>query len=307
MISDDTEHACMTAQAILRADGDIGTFARSLAWRMRGWLLGIPAGVGFATLRSILKLWIGFPPDRSGVFSAGNGPAMRAPVIGAFFASDGVRRRAFVEASTLLTHRDPRALRGTLLIAHAAAAAVRAPDDGVIDADRFLAECMDLAGDDRELLQLLVQLGEHLARRSEPNEFAAAIGCDGFVSGYMYRTVPVCLFCWLRSPRDFRRAVGAVIALGGDTDTTGAIVGALVGATAGAGAIPQEWLDGLAEFPRSVRWMRELATSLDAAQHPTSAAKPTPPRLFWPALLPRNVVFLLVVLAHGVRRLLPPY
>ena len=29
--------------------------------------------------------------------------------------------------------------------------------------------------------------------------------------------------------------------------------------------------------------------------------------LFWPGLIPRNLFFLSVVLAHGFRRLLPPY
>jgi hypothetical protein len=29
--------------------------------------------------------------------------------------------------------------------------------------------------------------------------------------------------------------------------------------------------------------------------------------LFWPGLLPRNLLFLAAVLAHGFRRLLPPY
>jgi hypothetical protein len=53
--------------------------------RLRGWLLSLPAGIGFATLRAILKLWLGFPLNRSGVYSAGNGPAMRVAVIGAFF------------------------------------------------------------------------------------------------------------------------------------------------------------------------------------------------------------------------------
>src|SRR5262245_39723339 len=80
MCSDDTEHTCMTAQAILRSGGDVEVFRRSLAWRLRGWLLGIPAGIGLATLRSILKLWIGVSPQRSGVWSAGNGPAMRAAI-----------------------------------------------------------------------------------------------------------------------------------------------------------------------------------------------------------------------------------
>jgi ADP-ribosylglycohydrolase len=30
-------------------------------------------------------------------------------------------------------------------------------------------------------------------------------------------------------------------------------------------------------------------------------------RLFWPGVLPRNLLFLTIVLGHGFRRLLPPY
>jgi len=30
-------------------------------------------------------------------------------------------------------------------------------------------------------------------------------------------------------------------------------------------------------------------------------------RYFWPAVLPRNLLFLIVVLLHGLRRLAPPY
>src|SRR6185436_14806633 len=74
MISDDTEHACMTMQALLASNGDVDRFRRSLAWRLRGWLVTLPAGIGWATLRSIVKLWLGFS---GGVSSAGNGPAMR--------------------------------------------------------------------------------------------------------------------------------------------------------------------------------------------------------------------------------------
>src|SRR5262249_57883228 len=52
MVSDDTEHTCMTAQALLRAPEDVDAFARSLAWRLRFWLLGLPAATGWATLRA---------------------------------------------------------------------------------------------------------------------------------------------------------------------------------------------------------------------------------------------------------------
>ena len=56
MVSDDTEHVCLTAQAVLKSDGDPEEFARHLARSLRWWLLGLPAGIGLATLRSILKL-----------------------------------------------------------------------------------------------------------------------------------------------------------------------------------------------------------------------------------------------------------
>lgn len=80
----------MVVQAVLASGGEPEAFVRSLAWRLRGWLLGVPAGVGLATLRSGIRLWLGVPPSRSGVYSAGNGPSMQAGLLWretrAFFA-----------------------------------------------------------------------------------------------------------------------------------------------------------------------------------------------------------------------------
>jgi ADP-ribosylglycohydrolase len=78
MISDDTEHSLFVAQSLLSYPDDATKFQKCLAWKLRLWLLGLPAGIGFATLRAILKLWLGFPAHRAGVYSAGNGPAMRS-------------------------------------------------------------------------------------------------------------------------------------------------------------------------------------------------------------------------------------
>src|SRR5258707_15774307 len=79
MYSDDTEHACMTGQALLVSGGMPERFLQSVAWRLRWWLLGMPFSIGKATLKACLKLWLGVAPRTSGVWSAGNGPAMRAP------------------------------------------------------------------------------------------------------------------------------------------------------------------------------------------------------------------------------------
>lgn len=43
-----------------------------------------------------------------------------------------------------------------------------------------------------------------------------------------------------------------------------------------------------------------------ATQAPSGASEDAV-RYFWPGLLPRNLLFLVVVLLHGFRRLLPPF
>ena len=71
-----------TAQALITSAGSADHFGRDLARQLRWWLLGLPAGVGKATARAGVKLWLGFSAEHSGIFSAGNGPAMRSQVMG---------------------------------------------------------------------------------------------------------------------------------------------------------------------------------------------------------------------------------
>ncbi|MBS1455118.1 MAG: ADP-ribosylglycohydrolase family protein, partial [Lentisphaeria bacterium] len=82
MISDDTEHTIMAAQAVLSSGGDPESFLLSFSWRLRYWLLFLPSGCGWGTLRSVIRLWSGLSPRESGVASAGNGAAMRSAVFG---------------------------------------------------------------------------------------------------------------------------------------------------------------------------------------------------------------------------------
>lgn len=306
MVSDDTEHACMTAQALLAAPENSESFARSLAWRLRGWILGVPAGIGWGTLRAILKLWIGFSPERSGVASAGNGPAMRSPILGVCLGNDPEKLETYVGASTRLTHTDPRAHEGALVIALAAWLGAK-HETGNVDSKAVLARLRGAIRNE-ELLQQLERVESHL-RRDEPAEVLAdGMGLAEGVTGYVCHTVPIALYCWLRSPTDFRRAVESVIRLGGDTDTTASIVGALAGASSGASGIPRDLLDGLFEWPRSVGWMRELSARLArrfGGEGSGESLGSVP--LFWPGLVVRNLAFALIVLAHGFRRIFPPY
>lgn len=306
MVSDDTEHTCMVGQALLASPADAERFARSLAWSLRFWLLCLPAGIGRATLRAIVKLWLGFPPERSGVWSAGNGPAMRAALLGVCLGHDLDELRAYVRASTRLTHTDPRAERGALLVALAAWHGASVGHSGMAGASALAAIRGRLGATDAELNALLDQLDQHLQRDAPAEELANALGLRDGVSGYIYHTVPLALYCWLRNPGDFRQAVDDAIRLGGDVDTTGAIVGGLAGATVGARGIPREWLDGLAEWPQTIGWMHSLAARL-ASRFAGEGTAQRAPRYFWPGRIPRNLLFFAVVLLHAFRRLLPPY
>jgi ADP-ribosylglycohydrolase len=227
---------------------------------------------------------------------------MRSSLLGVCLGDDLDRLRAFVRASTRLTHTDPRAERGAFLIALAAHYGSRNDPATVRATELLRLTRMALPDADDRLRQLLAGIEDHHTRGSSVAEFADALNLQRGVSGYIYHTVPVALYAWLRWPGSFQRAVEEVIMLGGDTDTTGAITGALAGATCGASSIPIEWLTGLWEWPRSVSWMGRLAESLALPSVDRKA-----PRLFWPALAPRNALFLAVVLLHAFRRLLPPY
>lgn len=311
MISDDTEHAFMTAQALLEAGGDVERFRRSLAWKLRWWFVALPAGVGLATARACLRLCFGVPPERSGVNSAGNGPAMRSAILGAVFAHEPGKRREFVRASTRLTHLDPRAETAALAVAEAAAWIARssrgdkAPSESSESEPPYVGcyedalRCLRIS-EDSEWLEAWSQMEKSLQQGDSVPGFARGLGLEQGVSGYAYHTVPVALYAWLRHRGDFATAVTDAIRCGGDTDTVAAIVGALAGCDVGVGGIPNWWRERLCDWPRSPELLRRVAAelALPAGQ---------PVRWFWPGLIPRNLCFLAVVLLHGFRRLLPPY
>lgn len=304
LCSDDTEHTCMLAQSIIVSGGDEKALARDFAWRLRWWLLGLPAGIGLATLRSILKLWLFVPEGWRGVYSAGNAPAMRSALLGVCFAEDEARLARINKLVTRITHTDPKAECGALAIALAARCSMRGqgPEAFLADLARLSAP-LGAAGAE---LAALAERARDSAGRGEATEiFVKSLGCIGGVSGYMYHSVPAVLHVWFLHPRDYRSAVTTVIRCGGDTDTTSAMLGAIVGAGVGRTGIPGEWIDGLIEWPRTVPWMESLALKTVYAAQSGERGKAHP--LPIAGLVLRNAGFFALVLIHGLRRLFPPY
>lgn len=296
MVSDDTEHTILASQALLLCGGDAAAFQKRLAGKLRWWFAGLPAGIGLATARAIIKLWIGFPPGRNGVFSAGNGPVMRAPILGVYFANDSGRRAEFVKASTLLTHTDPKAVEAAVMAADCAAFAANGEKNRKVILDR-----MKEIAESPEWRQPIQQIEASLADGATVNQFADAMGFFKGVSGYAVHTMTMVLFIWLRHRGDFSTIVSEAIACGGDTDSVSAIAGGIAGAE--TDAFHPEWLGRLSDRPYTVDYMTRLGSALADAVNGLPAKPPSVAN--W-QILPRNLVFFLTVLFHGFRRLLPP-
>jgi len=236
--------------------------------------------------------------------SAGNGPAMRSPILGVLLGENSHQLEDYVHRSTWVTHRDTKAYLGAM---GTALAAFLSACGSVVSPCGFLRFAEErLAGqDDQEFLSLIHRAVESAEKDQSTLEFAASLGCDKGVSGYTYHTVPCVIQAWLRFQDDFSGGMREILSAGGDTDTTGAILGAIVGARVGKEGIPGEWLNGIIDWPRSTRWIEALADAVSSMIEGDADIKC--PRYFGLGIIPRNVFFLLIVLAHGLRRLAPPY
>ncbi|MEQ9408869.1 MAG: ADP-ribosylglycohydrolase family protein [Fuerstiella sp.] len=300
MVSDDTEHATIVAQCLIASAGDDAVFERELARRLKRWFLALPAGIGLATLRACLNLWLGSGPHRSGVFSAGNGPSMRAAIIGvAVDSADQVLRLNHL--STRITHTDPIAEQGAAAVALAAWAASRGQCDDTASFFRLLRE--RLVGEHAEaFLQTIDQVEKSLAANEQTEQFAATLCGNRGVTGYTLHTVPVCLHAWLSHRGRPAEGLRCLIRCGGDTDSTAAVAGGIFGAE---NDISDELVKGIRDYPCSTGWIRRLSAQLTQVSETGIPQRPLQP--FLPLQLLRNVVFASIVLAHGFRRLFPPY
>jgi ADP-ribosylglycohydrolase len=175
---------------------------------------------------------------------------------------------AAVMAASLMTHRDIRSLAGAMAVSHAvrrlSAGAQRDPSflfrlaaDVAREEERILAEhagsVTSLEQYGRSLSRAIANVESLLesprdralaALVEEANRHGADPVCKRATMGFAPACIPTCLYLLLTTD-GYEEAITEVINLGGDADTTGAILGALAGAHYGVAAIPHRWLEGL--------------------------------------------------------------
>ena len=296
MTSDDTEHTAFTLQALKQSSGDIRLFQTLMVKHLRRWFLTLPPGIGLSTLKSCIKLCIGISSKRSGVFSAGNGPAMRAAIVGAVL-NDIDSIATHIKVSTQITHTDPKAEIGAFAIALAAHLAKTEKQITFHHYQQCLVDFYQNKSQDvEEFLTLIEKIGVSLQRQDSTEQFAMHLGLAKGVSGFVYHTVPVALYGWLKHQGNFKLTLNSIIACGGDTDTVAAIAGGIAGIQVGRDGIPTPWQKYYRDWPLSLNCLSKMANFQKNSTLPLYIYH-----------LVRNVFFYALVIIHGLRRLLPPY
>lgn len=291
-VSDDTEQSAMVAEAITLHPNNSMACADHFRRELGRWFLRLPFGIGRATITASVRSLLGVRP--SGVRSAGNGAAMRAAIVGAAFRDDPVRRREFGAVLAEVSHIHPLAVDGARYVAEVAAGLCsggRRPEAAVSDA---LAQCSE------PILQQAVAEAIQ-AVELQPTEAARKLGN----SGYVVHTCAFATYALLHAHdlEPVSRLWNAIRA-GGDADSIGAILGGWIGAAEGPNAFPTELVGHLHDGPYGPTHLRGLAAALAEA---VSGRQTAPPEYSRGAAMARNLALCPVVLAHGFRRLAPPY
>ncbi len=170
-----------------------------------------------------------------GTGSKGNGGAMRASPIGAFFAGDPARVVDEARASAVVTHFHPEGQAGAIAVALAAAWAAQ-PDGALLP---FVVRWMP-----ESRTRSLIDEAAALPLTHEPWRVATQFGAGERVLAE--DTVPFALWCAARHIDSYEEALWTTVSALGDRDTTCAIVGGIVAIRS---PIPPAWLAAREPLP----------------------------------------------------------
>lgn len=253
----DTQLMLMTAQALLNSRTDLGSFRRAFRCRLSWYALSLPHGCGWATYRAALRSWLVRFRLPSGVNSSDNGPGASAVFTALAIHGTGHRLPKWIDETAQLTRRNPLAQDGCVVLAVLAdeAATIK---QAQFDASHTLDKAIE-ASTCEEIKSKLKQLKPFLEQSRSPSAVARHFGWEHGIDRAMVPTTVMAAYCWLRYPRDYRRAVQSAICLGGDSSSMGAIVGGLTGAHLGVDAVPKSLVQRLGGTPHDPDWIKALA------------------------------------------------
>ncbi|MFG2652366.1 ADP-ribosylglycohydrolase family protein [Streptomyces sp. NPDC048436] len=174
--------------------------------------------------------------------SWGNGAAMRIAPLGAWYADDPEQATHQAEISAYPTHQHREAVVGAMAVA--AAAALTADPAGPPAPKALLDGVIDLVP--RSAVGAGLRRARDMLDYGDAATVAAVLGCGRRTTAH--DTVPFALWSAARGLGAYEKAIWDTAQVGGDMDTTCAIVGGVV--AGGAGGSPgDEWLERTEPLP----------------------------------------------------------
>ncbi len=234
--TDDTAMAISIVE-VLETHGGIDPEALAGAFARR-YALDPARGYGRGAHEILAEIVDGTPYDVAarrlfdGQGSCGNGGGMRSAPIGAYFAGELDAAVEHARRSAAPTHAHPDGVAGAIAVAVAAAAVFAGERDPRALLDTVIARTP--AGATRVGLARAISL-----LGAEPITAAAELGNGSQVISS--DTIPFAVWCAATHLADYAGALWACGEVGGDIDTTCAIVGGIVVGAVGVAGIPVSW------------------------------------------------------------------
>ena len=281
MLSDDTEHSVFVIRAMEKSNS-VEEFSKQMRSHLRKWLLSVPPGIGFGTLKSILKMWMGFRD--AGVRSAGNGPLMRTAVLAAMLKDSSEMLDEYIKANTYITHADERAYETALVLARLVHVNIK---NSTLTIDDLEEASKDL--NDQVFKGSLSELVKAFESGKTPDEYVIDQGWEKGVSGYCIHTFCAAVYANLYYKNDFEKIIHWTIACGGDTDSVAAVAGALAASSDNC-QLPDKYIAKITDWPFSVNYMKSISGNSNSLKFP------------FPKMILRNLFFVPLILVLAIVR-----
>jgi len=288
IVSDDTELSALLAQSLLKASGDVGKLKKYFKIALLGWFLRLPWGIGLGTLKSCLKIVLGFKSTGSKAGSAGNGAAMRSAILGVFLNQDDTNRLLCGKQIAEITHLDQRAVEGALFVSEVAS--ILSKSENLNDFSEVINAARKVISND--ILNEAINKAIELADKEFSLEEAVKILSN---TGYVVHTVSLVTFSFLSYEKEPLDAIVKIILAGGDTDTNAAILGAWCGSYYGIDWIPNNMLNRIQSGPFGRKHLEKLGEELSKEKEEVVV-----PKFSCSYSLLRNLAMYPVILIMGV-------
>lgn len=177
--------------------------------------------------------------------SHGNGAAMRIPPLGAWFSDDVEQTIKQAAESAEVTHTHSEAVVGAIAVALAAGWVWRKESQQAEDLIPWIVSRIDQSEVRRRLEWVATYPLDSWAFT-----IASQVGCGLEISAQ--DTVPFCIWMAAAFLDDYSEAMWTTARVGGDMDTTCAIIGGIVALNVGPAGIPPEWI----RYREPLAWTR---------------------------------------------------